>query len=213
MSWYLNTHNSAPNDDDDPEQPSGPSAMPWPAGSPDVSTSDFNSSWNPHMRAEGLQPQQPGSSRQSSSLVVEHYSATPVLHGRVELTHQFACIECYAVFQNNNQLWEHGKSTGHRPYSCDCGKTYSKLYALTRHLSVTNGVGAKYSCPLCTKYDGENGFNRRDHLQQHLRELHKLDKKGMEFIMNYIGPSALAPAEAVNDAADAVMQNNPMYIG
>ncbi|KAI1739469.1 hypothetical protein F4680DRAFT_421684 [Xylaria scruposa] len=152
-------------------------------------------------------PDHPGQPDPGALENLEEYPAVPTSHGRLEFLPPFACIVCFEVFRNDNQLLEHGRNAGHRPYSCNCGRTYSRLYALTRHLSsrsvasVTGSVGAKHSCPLCTKYDGESGFNRRDHLRQHLRVFHKLDKKGMESIMDSIGRSAPAPAEAVNDAA------------
>ncbi|KAI0477965.1 hypothetical protein F4859DRAFT_478279 [Xylaria cf. heliscus] len=108
---------------------------------------------------------------------------------------------------------KHGKDENHRPYACYCGQKFSRLSTITRHLSsravksVMGIVGAGYSCPLCTKYDGENGFNRRDHLRQHLETLHKVESKGIEFLLGRPGHTAPTPAEAVNNAADAVAQN------
>ncbi|KAI0186055.1 hypothetical protein EV127DRAFT_484565 [Xylaria flabelliformis] len=245
MPGYL-----APNDDANPQLLSGPSAMPWPAWAPDVST------WNLHQEAGYLQPQHlvweldVGANPQAPILGasgntaieddytghdqrlfqasdrpdlpnsgalenLEQYPAIQASHGRVELFAPFVCIECAAVFQTNDKLWKHGKDVGHRPYGCDCGETFSKLSSVKRHLSsrkvasVTSSVGPRHPCPLCTKYDGENGFNRRDHLRQHLRVFHKLDNKGMESIMGPTGRRAVAPAEAVSNAAGAVTHNIP----
>ncbi|KAI0860023.1 hypothetical protein F4860DRAFT_233634 [Xylaria cubensis] len=157
---------------------------------------------------------QPGLPDSGALENLEQYPAIQASHGRVEFAPLFACIECFAVFRNDNQLLEHGKNTGHRPYGCDCGKTFSRLYTLTRHLSsksvasVTSRLGAKHSCPLCTKYDGENGFIRRDHLRQHLRVFHKLDDKGIELVNDRA--DRMAAAEAVNNAMRAVPQQIPM---
>ncbi|KAI8946847.1 hypothetical protein F4801DRAFT_596050 [Xylaria longipes] len=217
-------------------------------------TADSNASWDPHVGAEGLQPQPglalheaianqwqpignsrhagvgntpfenvytgnvqplsqaPGSAGPWSEDIFETLEAYPAVqaeHGIVDLFTPFACFECFAAFRNNTELFKHGKDTGHRPYACYCGKTFSRLYTVTRHLgsraaaSGTSSVGAKHSCPFCTKYDGDKGFNRRDHLLQHLRVLHKIDEKGIAFVNGRAGRTALTPAEAVNNVADA----------
>ncbi|KAI0444087.1 hypothetical protein F4803DRAFT_549484 [Xylaria telfairii] len=147
------------------------------------------------------------------------YAPVQATHGRDELPTPFTCIECRIPFRNNTKLLEHGKETGHRPYACYCGKRFSRLYTFTRHLGsgaaapATGGVGGKHPCPLCTKYDGEKGFNRRDHLLQHLRVRHKIENKGIAFVNDRAGRTALASAEAVSNAADAGAQNVPLPQG
>ncbi|KAI1354595.1 hypothetical protein F5Y01DRAFT_311794 [Xylaria sp. FL0043] len=71
--------------------------------------------------------------------------------------------------------------------------------------SVTNDAGTRYPCPVCTKYDGEKAFPRRDHLLQHLKGRHNFDKKGIAFIDATIGRKA--PARAMGNNAGAVAQN------
>ncbi|KAI1747559.1 hypothetical protein F4782DRAFT_535319 [Xylaria castorea] len=250
MSWYLDNPNPAPNDDANPQQPSGPSVTRSHLWSLGVPMSDSDGLWSAHLETGGLQPQQqsgvndcichpivfntpledvhtgnvqslfrvsdqpalPGSDILEN---LEEYSAQ-ASHGRVELFDPSTCFECFVAFQNDSKLSKHGKDEGHRPYACLCGKTFSRLYTLTRHLSsrsaasVTSSVGAKHPCPLCTKYDGEKAFNRRDHLLQHLRVLHKIEDKGVSFVNGRADRMALAPAEAVNNAVGAVPQGIPM---
>ncbi|KAI0430376.1 hypothetical protein F5Y09DRAFT_307999 [Xylaria sp. FL1042] len=127
---------------------------------------------------------------------------------------RLACFVCSSTFRNDTELLKHGKDTNHQPYACYCGKTFSRLSTITRHLgsraaaSVTSDASAKYSCPVCTKYDGEKAFGRRDHLLQHLRGHHKFDQKGVAFINASIGRRA--PARAVGNTPGAEAQNVPV---
>ncbi|KAK4453876.1 hypothetical protein QBC34DRAFT_393624 [Podospora aff. communis PSN243] len=78
--------------------------------------------------------------------------------------------------------------------SCLCGKTFSRKDALSRHIrsaslrstrftTETSGAREKnYACHLCDKFQGVNGFKRRDHLRQHLgvKGYHKLNKEAVD---------------------------------
>ncbi|KAI9037284.1 uncharacterized protein KD926_000646 [Aspergillus affinis] len=78
-------------------------------------------------------------------------------------------------------------SSGTKPFSCDCGRAFTRPADLKRHqTSVHNPVFQ--DCPVeeCLRKAG-NGFPRRDHLIEHLRSYHHWDvpkrravRKGMK---------------------------------
>ncbi|TRX88198.1 hypothetical protein FHL15_010887 [Xylaria flabelliformis] len=241
MSGYLAPNDD---DDANPQLLSGPSATSWPAWAPDVSTwnlyqeaGGLHGCWvscnlqAPVSAVSGNTPiedyytgndqrllqafDEPGLPNSGALENPEEYPVIQASHGKVEFFLPFTCFGCLRVFRNNSKLLDHGKAADHHPYACFCGKTFSRLFSVTRHLSsrevasVAGSAGPRHPCPLCTKYDGEYGFNRRDHLRQHLRVFHKLDNKGMESIMGPTGRRAVAPAEAVSNAAGAVAHNIP----
>ncbi|KAM7208529.1 hypothetical protein V8F20_001210 [Naviculisporaceae sp. PSN 640] len=80
---------------------------------------------------------------------------------------------------------------------CLCGKKFSRKDSLTRHirtasrrrhtevLLVTTDAPelshpGQNACTLCNKYRGARSFLRRDHLRQHLRGYHKMDKEAID---------------------------------
>lgn len=59
------------------------------------------------------------------------------------------------------------------PFKCHCGRDFTRLYTLKRHIGGIQKDGViKFECPDCTAYRGKNGFKRKDHLVQHLRRFH-----------------------------------------
>lgn len=85
-------------------------------------------------------------------------------HGR------WSCLDCPEIFGKALLLDAHAKDSRHRPFKCvDCSKTYRRQSTLARHRAVTHGPGAIHACKICTK---PKSFRRKDHLQQHLREVH-----------------------------------------
>ncbi|PMD42023.1 hypothetical protein L207DRAFT_305370 [Hyaloscypha variabilis F] len=63
-----------------------------------------------------------------------------------------------------------------RPFICDvtgCSNSYQRIHELRRHKRTHLGV-KPYSCRYsqCGK-SGLNGFVRKDHLRQHLRQVHR----------------------------------------
>ncbi|KAI0968697.1 hypothetical protein F4678DRAFT_481887 [Xylaria arbuscula] len=61
------------------------------------------------------------------------------------------------------------------PFKCRCGKEYTRLFSLERHISdAEKHLVPEYPCPHeCTAHQGKNGFRRKDHLVQHLKHFHK----------------------------------------
>ncbi|KAH6672961.1 hypothetical protein B0J14DRAFT_592109 [Halenospora varia] len=60
-------------------------------------------------------------------------------------------------------------------FSCDqpyCTKSFTRKYELSRHQLRHSGQRA-YACSFTgCKRAGTNGFTRKDHLRQHLRQVH-----------------------------------------
>jgi hypothetical protein len=66
-----------------------------------------------------------------------------------------------------------------------CAKSYGRKYELHRHQRAHSGIRS-YSCGFdrCDR-SGHNGFARKDHLMQHLRQVHKvLDISGTSIVEN-----------------------------
>ncbi|KAM7203193.1 hypothetical protein V8F20_004135 [Naviculisporaceae sp. PSN 640] len=89
--------------------------------------------------------------------------------------------------------------------TCRCGKTFSRRDSLKRHIQTVTGsirvasietvsclfpltVGSTnvvqqhdpYPCLLCNKHRGARSFLRRDHLRQHLRVYHKMNREAID---------------------------------
>ncbi|THV52261.1 hypothetical protein BGAL_0084g00210 [Botrytis galanthina] len=106
-------------------------------------------------------------------------------HGATEL----ACHQCGSVFQNTERLDRHAYSSGHFAYVCrypDCESTAGRFSDLIRHQACHKEDVPRHPCPHCSTYRGNNGFKRKDHLRQHIRNYHKIES-------NYIGPIYSSP--------------------
>lgn len=55
-----------------------------------------------------------------------------------------------------------------------CRKTFTRRDSLKRHL-LTHAKSEKkdFACFQCLKYQGDRAFSRKDHLNQHIRNVHK----------------------------------------
>ncbi|KAH6682780.1 hypothetical protein B0J14DRAFT_574359 [Halenospora varia] len=95
-------------------------------------------------------------------------------HGRSVTDNQFRCIECNTLCSSKAGLLRHGKQAQHRPYGCDCGMLFSRLDVLHRHLESLALEEPQFPCEYqnCKRHRGANGFHRKDHLTQHLRNYH-----------------------------------------
>jgi hypothetical protein len=73
-------------------------------------------------------------------------------------------------------LARHAAKTVHEAYRCnDCDAGFSRLDVLKRHRDQHLANQKKYSCSHCKRWRAPNGFARKDHLIQHLRNYHHID--------------------------------------
>ncbi|KAH6670410.1 hypothetical protein B0J14DRAFT_96458 [Halenospora varia] len=94
-------------------------------------------------------------------------------HARLE-EDSTACIQCKESFDTKGALDAHAKYSQHSPYSCKCGKLFSRCDILDRHIHSMQPTRT-YPCPHCKKYRGTKAFSRRDHLTQHIRGYHHIE--------------------------------------
>ena len=97
------------------------------------------------------------------------------------------CSECGAAFSSGNKLSEHSEETGHAAFICeqlDCDSAFSRYDTYERHLKIHEDNVKRYACPHCKKHRGVNGFKRKDHLTQHLRNYHHIgeDEVASDFL-------------------------------
>jgi hypothetical protein len=82
------------------------------------------------------------------------------------------CQECQEVFRSKGDLLQHAMERQHRPYGCECGALFSRLDVYYRHLESLDETDPKYPCIYCRRHRGAEGFRRKDHLTQHIRNYH-----------------------------------------
>ncbi|MCJ1430734.1 hypothetical protein MMC27_000084 [Xylographa pallens] len=134
----------------------------------DISTSDVTAAKGKHVE------------RDSRSAAVSEQrdlstEAEDVDHGPTGSTSGHVCHECGAAEASTYELEKHAYATGHGVRRCKCGKGFTRMADLKRHLENFKPEGAKHPCTLCRLYRGDDAFKRKDHLTQHLRGFHKID--------------------------------------
>jgi DNA-directed RNA polymerase subunit RPC12/RpoP len=89
--------------------------------------------------------------------------------------HGYTCHQCARSFTSHADLNRHAEIHGHESYHCnDCDASFSRLDVLKRHKLQHVPSPVKYSCSHCKKWKAPNGFERKDHLTQHLRNYHHI---------------------------------------
>ncbi|WPG99725.1 Hypothetical protein R9X50_00254400 [Acrodontium crateriforme] len=87
---------------------------------------------------------------------------------------QHRCDQCPKSFKTLDELERHAKTSLHRVFSCPrtgCTKRYYRRDSLARHKQVCFQKGNfKHACSIC-----EKAFGRKDHLQQHMKNVHNQD--------------------------------------
>jgi len=147
--------------------------------------------------------------RRSSSLVFSPSSFKPLNHRRTAPKHntagKFECQNCHQIFDRKCE-WNKHMDKHERPYKCDkpqCAKLLGFTYSggLLRHErevhSMHGGPKEQLFCPIkhCKRHT-EQGFTRRENLQEHLRRVHKLqDVESIEAAAQ----DALTPGTAPSD--------------
>ena len=98
-------------------------------------------------------------------------------HMRAMHQDAFTCEECIYVGKSQYELGLHAFATGHASFICkhdDCEKRFSRLDTYQRHQRTHLEDAKRFPCKYCKKYRGKNGFKRKDHLNQHVRNYHHI---------------------------------------
>ncbi|KAH6881953.1 hypothetical protein BKA58DRAFT_372474 [Alternaria rosae] len=98
-------------------------------------------------------------------------------HMRAMHQDAFTCEQCMYVGTSHYELGLHASDTGHASFICkhdDCEKRFSRLDTYQRHERTHREDAKRFPCMHCRKYQGKNGFKRKDHLTQHLRNYHHI---------------------------------------
>jgi uncharacterized Zn-finger protein len=98
-------------------------------------------------------------------------------HMRNEHLELLQCHECNKNYSSFSQVEIHAFSEDHAAFICPsegCVSTFSRIDVFKRHLIGHREDVKRFSCNYCKKYRGKNGFKRKDHLTQHLRNYHHI---------------------------------------
>jgi len=89
----------------------------------------------------------------------------------------FVCDECMYVGMSHYEVGLHASDTGHASFICKhdgCEKKFARLDTYQRHQRTHREDAKRFPCKYCKKYRGKNGFKRKDHLTQHVRNYHHI---------------------------------------
>lgn len=89
----------------------------------------------------------------------------------------YQCAKCSEMFETHEELNRHCQSSQHAGYVCRfdfCGAEAMRLADLNRHQLIHRTSIPRHPCPHCREYRGKNGFKRKDHLTQHIRNYHRI---------------------------------------
>ncbi|CAN9185849.1 unnamed protein product [Alternaria alternata] len=89
-----------------------------------------------------------------------------------------SCNQCQEVFMSTWDLEYHAFDSGHTAFICkqeDCEKGFTRLDTYSRHQRSHQKDARRFPCKYCKKYKGKNGFKRKDHLTQHVRNYHHIE--------------------------------------
>lgn len=90
------------------------------------------------------------------------------------------CHQCGEVFWCREALSGHAASTGHAAYACEevgCEATCSRYDVYVRHKALHREDVPRFPCPHYKRHRGRDGFKRKDHLTQHLRNYHHIGEE------------------------------------
>ena len=86
------------------------------------------------------------------------------------------CDQCMEVFKNAFGLECHAYGL-HIKFVCkqeNCGRGFTRADTYKRHQRDHLPDVRRFPCRYCKKYRGKNGFKRKDHLTQHVRNYHHI---------------------------------------
>ncbi|CAG8958115.1 hypothetical protein HYFRA_00000461 [Hymenoscyphus fraxineus] len=91
---------------------------------------------------------------------------------------QYTCVKCGRGFGRDNAFRIHCQMTGHAGAVCQfpqCDTECIRFKDLSRHQLIHKKRNLTYPCTHCRTYRGSNGFKRKDHLVQHMRNYHRME--------------------------------------
>jgi len=124
-------------------------------------------------------PSQPGSKICIVLSCDFQYTSQLTYQNHMRAMHQdlLTCDECMYVGKSQYELERHTSNTGHGSFICKhdgCEKTFPRRDTYQRHQRTHQGDAQRFPCKYCKKYRGKNGFKRKDHLTQHVRNYHHI---------------------------------------
>lgn len=144
-------------------------------------------------------------------------------HLRLWFDDQPTCAEkdCRRVFNNQSKLQQHADNASHSAFQCLCGKAYTKLWSLTRHIKE-EVEKPRFECPVndfliyYIRYPCQRTFARISHLETHLRKIHKKTPDEIEAIVRPLrknkssksSPKGGSPAAVVGAVTTAASRDN-----
>lgn len=106
-------------------------------------------------------------------------NTVPELEAHQQRNHsnRFSCDQCLHSFRAIAEVEGHAWRTRHLSFACKqdgCESKFSQWVSYRRHLRKHQDDAKRFPCKYCRKYRGKNGFTRRDHLTQHIRNYHHI---------------------------------------
>ncbi|TKA69049.1 hypothetical protein B0A55_08718 [Friedmanniomyces simplex] len=87
---------------------------------------------------------------------------------------RFTCSQCRDSFRTYYTLESHARETAHRAYVCPepgCKSQYYRRDSFVRHIKTHRESGL-HVCMICERSKHRKTFKRKDHLRQHIQQLH-----------------------------------------
>ena len=87
------------------------------------------------------------------------------------------CGQCSAIADSNRELETHARETDHFAFACkedECNSKFFEVGVYRRHVRKHQDDAVRFPCRYCRKYRGKEGFKRKDHLTQHIRNYHHI---------------------------------------
>lgn len=95
-------------------------------------------------------------------------------HEPIKSAKRNQCLQCLQCFDTMTQLNRHRKGSKHVAFKCKCEATFGRYAELVRHLAPYRSTNPAFPCNLCIRHRGKDGFWRKDHLTQHIRNCHRV---------------------------------------
>lgn len=108
---------------------------------------------------------------QPSSIASESGSESPLWSYNGQGKH--VCKVCRISFGKAYDLKSHAVKYAHKTYECGrCPNVYTRPDSVARHIAKQHDRFKPQRCPFCYDPQIQRVFNRRDHLERHIRDEH-----------------------------------------